>query len=187
VSGKRVKVFLVDGTPGGLTTAEITNWTGKIVSAPRSNLGELLTRDEAARTGAYLLIGDDPEAVDGLRCYIGEADVIGARLKEHAGARGKDFWSRAVLIASKDDNLTKAHGRYLEARLIAMARAAGRSTVENGTSPEPPNKQIRTSVSPHPNEAVARAYAERRTHRPRGTRGSRQIRMLQLGTRSGLD
>ena len=54
MSGKQVKVFLVDGSPGGLTTAEITNWTGKIVSAPRSNLAELLARDEASKTGAYL-------------------------------------------------------------------------------------------------------------------------------------
>ena len=27
MSGKQIKLFLVDGTPGGLTTAEITNWT----------------------------------------------------------------------------------------------------------------------------------------------------------------
>lgn len=28
MNGKQVKLFLVDGTPGGLTTAEITNCTG---------------------------------------------------------------------------------------------------------------------------------------------------------------
>ena len=138
MSGKQVKVFLVDGSPGGLTTAEITNWTGKIVSAPRFDLAQLLAREEATRTGAYLLIGDDPHAVGGQRCYIGEADVIGSRLREHAGGRGKDFWDRAVLITSTDANLTKAHGRYLESRLISIARSAGRATVENGTAPPPP-------------------------------------------------
>jgi hypothetical protein len=138
MTGKQVKVFLVDGTPGGLTTAEITNWTGKIVAGPRSELAELLKREEANRTGAYLLVGEDPEALGGVRCYLGEADVIASRLKKHAGANGQDFWSRAVLITSKDENLTKAHARYLEARLIAMAKAAGRSTVENSTAPVPP-------------------------------------------------
>lgn len=36
MTGKQVKVFLADGTPRGLTTAEITNWRGSIVSARRS-------------------------------------------------------------------------------------------------------------------------------------------------------
>ena len=35
MSGKQIKLFLVDGTPGGLTTAEITNWTGHLISARR--------------------------------------------------------------------------------------------------------------------------------------------------------
>lgn len=47
MGGKQVKLFLVDGTPGGLTTAEITNWTGHVVIGPRSKLADLLARDEA--------------------------------------------------------------------------------------------------------------------------------------------
>lgn len=38
MSGKQIKLFLVDGTPGGLSTAEITNWTGHVLTAPRSQL-----------------------------------------------------------------------------------------------------------------------------------------------------
>ena len=131
--------------PGGrdprrpLTTAEITNWTGHVVIGPRSKLADLLARDEARRTGAYLLLGDDPEAVGGIRCYVGEADELRTRLKEHNGSlRGKEFWDRVVIISSKDANLTKAHGRYLEARLIATATVAGRCELVNGTSPAPP-------------------------------------------------
>jgi hypothetical protein len=37
---------------------------------------------------------------------------------------------------TKDDNLTKAHGRYLESRLITSIREAGRAKLENGTEPE---------------------------------------------------
>ena len=138
MGGKQVKLFLVEGTPGGLTTAEITNWTGHLLTGPRSRLADLLTREEARRTGVYLLLGEDPEAVGGVRCYVGEADEIRIRLKEHHSARGKDFWDRAVIITSKDANLTKSHSRYLEARLIALATAAGRSHVENGTNPPVP-------------------------------------------------
>ena len=57
MSGKQIKLFLVDGTPGGLTTAEITNWTGHALSARRSDLADLLKRDEAQRTGVYFLLG----------------------------------------------------------------------------------------------------------------------------------
>lgn len=133
MSGKQVRLFLVDGTPGGLTTAEITNWTGHVLSAPRSDLADLLQRPECARTGVYVLLGDDVDAVGGTRCYVGEADAIAERLRSHE--RKKDFWDRVVVVTSKDANLTKAHGRYLEARLVSLARAAARVELTNGTAP----------------------------------------------------
>ncbi|WP_279071750.1 GIY-YIG nuclease family protein [Microbacterium lacticum] len=136
MSGKQVKLFLVDGNPGGLTTAEITNWTGSVVSARRSDLAELLRREEAERTGVYLLLGEDEEAVGDTRCYIGEADVVATRMRSHV--KDKSFWSQAVLITSKDTNLTKSHVRYLESRLIELAQQAGRVTLENGTAPPRP-------------------------------------------------
>jgi hypothetical protein len=119
--GKSVRLFLADGTPGGLLTAEIMNWTGHVIAAPRSDMPALLKRPEVGRTGVYLLIGDDPESLTGSLAYVGEADVIGKRLQTHARPEeqgGKDFWSRAVVLTSKDMNLTKAHARYLESRLI---------------------------------------------------------------------
>lgn len=134
MSGKQIKLFLVDGRPGGLTTAEIPNWTGHVVTARRSDLAKLLSRDEAERTGVYLLLSGDE--LGETRCYIGEADVIGLRLKQHVA--GKDFWDRVVVVTSKDTNITKAHGRYLESRLITLARAAGRVTVENTNAPQIP-------------------------------------------------
>ena len=70
MSGKQIKLFLVDGTPGGLTTAEITNWTGHVLSARRPDLADLLKRDEAQRTGVYLLLGDDEAAIGDTRCSI---------------------------------------------------------------------------------------------------------------------
>ena len=136
MNGKQVKLFLVDGSPGGLTTAEITNWTGSVLSARRSDLAELLRREEAERTGAYLLLGEDEDAVGDTRCYVGEADVVATRLRAHA--KDKPFWNQVVLITSKDTNLTKSHVRYLESRLIELAQQAGRVTLENGTAPPRP-------------------------------------------------
>ena len=138
--GKSVRLFLADGTPGGLLTAEIMNWTGHVVAAPRSDLAELLKRPETSRTGIYVLIGEDPGSLGGLIAYIGEGDNVGKRLSEHARAEdrgGKDFWDRAIVLTSKDANLTKAHARYLESRFIALALQASRATLTNSTTPAP--------------------------------------------------
>lgn len=61
--------------------------------------------------------------------YIGEAESIKDRLRNHLS---KDFWTHVVFFISKDDNLTKAHIRYLEGRLIDQAKLAARVEVKNG-------------------------------------------------------
>lgn len=139
-AGKSVRLFLADGTPGGLLTAEIMNWTGHIVAAPRSDLGALLKRPEAGRTGIYILLGDDPDSMGGSLSYIGEGDDVSKRLYQHSRPEdqgGKDFWDRAIVLTSKDANLTKAHARYLESRLITLAQQAKRAHLTNGTAPTP--------------------------------------------------
>lgn len=68
--GKSVRLFLADGTPGGLLTAEIMNWTGHLIAAPRSELASLLKRPEASRTGLYILLGDDPDGRYDALAYI---------------------------------------------------------------------------------------------------------------------
>ena len=139
-SGKSVRLFLADGTPGGLLTAEIMNWTGHVVAAPRSDLAALLKRPEVGRTGIYILLGDDPDGLGGQLAYVGEGDDVGKRLYQHARSEesnGKDFWDRAVVLTSKDTNLTKAHARYLESRLIHLATAASRARLSNSTAPPP--------------------------------------------------
>lgn len=134
--GKTIRLYLIDGSATGPELsgmgAEIINWTGQVVLVPRSELHELAGREQLRGTGIYILVG--PSEHGGTdRVYLGEADSVYWRLKEHD--KEKDFWTRAVAITSKDMNLTKAHARYLESRLIQMARTAARVTLENGTTP----------------------------------------------------
>lgn len=139
-TGKSVRLFLADGTPGGLLTAEIMNWTGHVIAAPRSDLAALLKRPEVGRTGIYILLGDDPDSLGGALAYVGEGDDVGKRLYQHARPEdqgGKDFWDRAVVLTSKDANLTKAHARYLESRFITLGLQANRARLTNSTSPTP--------------------------------------------------
>ncbi len=125
-----IRMFLAFGDPTRLRTAEVSNWTGKAVAGPRSEFDSLLEREESQRSGVYLLAGIDPES-GRQAIYVGEAECIHARIKSHLD---KDFWNRVVFVVSKDENLTKAHIRYLEGRLIDLARAAGKAIVTNGQS-----------------------------------------------------
>jgi Domain of unknown function (DUF4357) len=138
MNGKTIRIYLADGVPSGILTAEIINWTGKVIVAPRSQLAQLASRQEAKRTGVYLLVGPDPESPSRDLVYIGEGDNVLTRLLKHNNDERMDFWSRTVLIISKDDNLTKAHIRHLESELLSLARQANRARLVNGTEPEPP-------------------------------------------------
>lgn len=134
--GRSIRIFLVEGTPAGLRTAELGMSTIKALVAPRSLLGKLAERPESRRTGIYLLVGDDPAIPGRPKVYIGEGDVVLDRLKAHNNDESKDFFDRAYVFVSKDDNLTKAHVRWLEGRLVERVRQASRCTVANASSPE---------------------------------------------------
>jgi hypothetical protein len=135
MAGRQIRIYLVDGTPNGIRTAEIINWTGSILVVPRARLPEVAHRREAIRTGVYCLVGPDAEFSNRDKVYVGEGDNVFTRLVAHSNDPAKDFWTTAVICVSKDENLTKSHGRYLESRLIALAETAGRASVVNGTSP----------------------------------------------------
>lgn len=133
---RSVRIFLPDGNPSGLMIAEVVNWTGKVICAPRPRLIDLLGRKEANRTGVYLLTGPDPDNVSGTKAYIGEADSVGTRLRRHDADEGMDFFDRAAIVVSNDDNLTKAHARFLEARLLRMASEAAHAKLVNSKAPD---------------------------------------------------
>ena len=133
--GKSIKLFLADGSPTGIITAEIMNWTGHVVSAPRSRLADLLARSEVNKTGVYFLTGD---LVDGdfiQAVYVGETDNIKARLLQHSKDGTKDFWERVCIVTSKDQNLTKSHVKYIESRLIGIIQKSGLAKLANSNCP----------------------------------------------------
>ena len=44
------------------------------------------------------------------------------------------FWNQVTFFVSKDENLTKAHIRHLEGKLLEAAKSAGRAVVTNTQS-----------------------------------------------------
>jgi hypothetical protein len=134
--GKTIKIYLPNESASGIRHAEIANWSGQALACPRSRFQELREWPEVQRPGVYFLFGvDDETGSDAV--YIGEAEVVIDRLSSHMVA--KDFWTEVVAFTSKDENLTKAHVRYLEAKLVTMAKHAGRYRLTNSSSPQLPS------------------------------------------------
>jgi hypothetical protein len=134
--GKSIRIYLPNETVSGIRHAEIANWTGQAIACPRTLFSELREWPEVQRPGVYILLGFDDETGEDI-AYVGEAEVLVDRLQNHLS--GKDFWSEAVIFSSKDENLTKAHVRYLECRMISMAKEAKRYRIENSVTPALPS------------------------------------------------
>lgn len=129
--GKTIKIFLIDGDPNGRMSCELSNWSGKAYKIPRIKIKDCVDRDDLTATGVYLLFGKDDEGKD--QVYIGEAESILKRLNQQLTQ--KDFWNEAIVFISKDENLNKAHIKYLENRLHDIAKVANRYSVDNSVIP----------------------------------------------------
>ena len=136
--GRSIRIYLADGSAAGIRHAEVVNWTGQAIVCPRTRVAELKGWEEAQRPGVYLLVGDDPEGTRPL-VYIGEAEHVLDRLKQHVADEKKDFWDQVVLFTSKDANLTKAHVKYLESRIVELVREIDRARLSNGNTPPRPS------------------------------------------------
>lgn len=134
-TGKSIRIYLADGSVSGIRHGEIANWSGQAIACPRTRFSDLKDWVEARRPGVYFLFGIDEETGKEV-VYVGEAEVVTERVSSHIS--GKDFWSDLVAFTSKDDNLTKGHVRYLEARLVELASSAGRYILKNAASPQLP-------------------------------------------------
>jgi hypothetical protein len=133
--GRTIRLFLVDGNPAGLIMAEVGGWTGKVMVVPRTALVAFLKRPEAQNVAVYVLSGPDPNDAFRSLVYVGESETIGRRLREHDADEAKDFFDRAIIFISKDDNLTRSHVRHLEQLLTARIRDAERTTLMHTNQP----------------------------------------------------
>lgn len=128
---KTIKIFLLDGDPNGRLTCELSNWTGKAYKIPRNKIKDCIDRDDLTSTGVYLLFGKDEEGNE--LVYIGEGEEILKRIIQHLPQ--KDFWHETIVFVNKDENLNKAHIKYLENRLYDIAKFASRYKILNTTIP----------------------------------------------------
>ena len=119
--GKTIEMFLVDGDADGIVTAELSNWNGKAIKIPRTEVADC-ERDDIRNVGVYFLFGNDQDVET---AYIGESEDVLKRLKQHLN--DNEYWTCAVAFTSS--SLDKALIRYLEHELVDMAKECGRDKV----------------------------------------------------------
>ncbi len=127
--GKSIELFLVNGTADSIVTAELSNWNGKAIKIPRIEVADC-KRADLTEPGVYFLFcRDDDNDTDSV--YIGEAENVRDRLVQHlkdaAADKEKYYWNTAVVFTGRD--LNKALIRYLENKLVDLARASKRYEV----------------------------------------------------------
>lgn len=126
--GKTIELFLVNGTADSIITAELSNWNGKAIKIPRTEVSAC-QRDDVRGVGVYFLICQKDDGTDSV--YIGEAENLQERLVQHLrqfqAGNEEYYWNTAVLFVGRD--LNKALIRYLENRLVDIAKECGRYSV----------------------------------------------------------
>lgn len=123
--GKTIELFLVNGTADGIITAELSNWNGKGIKLPRTEIMHC-QRNDVCETGVYFLLCQEDDGTDSV--YVGEAENIKERLVQHIrdynGGKEKYYWNTAIIFIGRD--LNKALIRYLENRLVDIATECAR-------------------------------------------------------------
>lgn len=128
---------MIEGTEYGPRIGEIGNWVGKAFYSQRSSLTKIINREEFNNPGIYCLKGEPTNDSFEEKIYIGEAENVGNRIKQHLSDSKKDF-KEIIFFTSKDELLTKTQIKFLEARMVEMALKAKSAEVENGNSPTLP-------------------------------------------------
>lgn len=132
-----INIHFPTGKTDDICFVQKSNWSGRGIVCPAALILKNVTRvDDFGQAGIYILEG--PSGISGIPdIYIGEADPVGARILDHY--KKKDFWIRVIVFTSKDSSLNKAHVKYLEFRLIAIAQSVRRSNLLNKALPNPPS------------------------------------------------
>ena len=130
---KTIQMFIFEGNPNGRIMCELSNWNGRVYKIARSELGLFSNRSDANNTGIYFLFGKDETNKDTV--YIGEAEKVSDRLKQHLN--DANYWNDCIAVISKDDLLNKAHVKYLENKFYNLAVSSGRFVIINSTTITP--------------------------------------------------
>lgn len=127
-----ITLFAKTGDPRGIRHVDKTNWSGHGVVFTREQVNLLKSEPGYSQAGVYILTGNAAEET----IYIGEADPVGERLKNHVA--NKDGWVWGVYFFDVNNKIGKTEVQYLESALVALAQRYGRAILLNKTNPTEP-------------------------------------------------
>ena len=120
---KTIKMLLYDGSLSGVMNISDSAWEiGKMYSAPKESINDLIKKEDCKKYGVYLLLSEKT-------VYVGQASDLEKRTKQHLS--DKDWWTKTILMTTKDDSFNSSDIDYLESRLIDLAYLAGTADSDN--------------------------------------------------------
>lgn len=130
-----IRIYVPEGDPEGIRIIDRLSSTGIFFAFPRDKWTMLKSRPELKGAGIYILSGYSNPEDELPTVYIGQADTVFNRIESHT--KNKDFWDKAVVFVSAN-KINSTHAKWLEYALIKRINEAGRSNIENSTSPLEP-------------------------------------------------
>lgn len=130
--GRTISIYIPDANPRGIKICDTKDGIVKAIFIPRNKLADAVKRQELQDPGIYFLIGE-PNEIGKPRVYIGEAEVLITRIKQHNTS--KDFWNSVICFVSEKKNINKAHIKYLENYSCSQAKKINKCELENNTNP----------------------------------------------------
>ena len=130
--GKTIQIYLPDGNPKGIKVCEIPNSIIRAIVIPRNEIKKAIESESLSCVGIYFLFSDKDE-LGKFKTYIGEAEDIANRLRQHDASEKE--WNYAVCFLSGKNNLNKAHVKFLESYCHGLAKEVGISELGNNVSP----------------------------------------------------
>ena len=130
--GRVVKIFVTGQDPRSLRTIELDNWTGVAITGQPEFFKKALESEVLSRSCVYLLIrsGADDDLPE---IYVGESDDFSQR---YINSNFPVEFDTFMIFTSKDDNLTRAHVKWLELKLWVILKGnSGKVLVANANTP----------------------------------------------------
>jgi len=140
-----ISINAITGNSEGVLLVQKSNWSGLGIVFSRSDL-KLAFKQGLARTGIYLLFGEDPDETSNFLTYIGQSENVGNRLSQHIRSENKDFWQKTVVFVSDSPVINRAHVSFIESQLVHLAQDSNHLKVMNETKPRIPSLSVTDEI-----------------------------------------
>jgi hypothetical protein len=131
-----ITLFATTGDPEGIRHLDKSNWSGHGVVFNKELFHLLKLEPGFSQAGIYILVGNAAEET----IYIGEADPVGDRLKNHVA--NKEGWVWGVYFFDQNHKIGKTEVQYLESALIMLAKKHDRAILLNKNNSNAPTMAL---------------------------------------------